>query len=111
MTQIYSWKSNGMSEESIENKTKSGSNFATIFVHYRVLPDVNFNGHCLRNNDISILKKLINQYISYILNPLRSLNADYKLNNSLFGSVKLTKNADLHKYRYSGYGIGLDFRS
>ena len=26
-TQIYSWKSNGMSEESIENVTKSDSNF------------------------------------------------------------------------------------
>ena len=24
------------------------------------------------------------------------------------GSVKLTKNADINKYRYSGYGIGFD---
>ena len=29
----------------------------------------------------------------------------------LFGSAKLTRNADLHKYRYSGYGIGFDSRS
>ena len=26
----------------------------------------------------------------------------------MFGSVKLTKNADVDKYRYSGYGIGFD---
>ena len=26
-------------------------------------------------------------------------------------SVKLTKNADPHKYKYSGYGIGFDSRS
>ena len=30
---------------------------------------------------------------------------------NLFGSVKLTKNADRDKYKYSGYGIGFDSRS
>ena len=30
------------------------------------------------------------------------------LENCLFGSVKLTKNADIDKYGYSGYGIGVD---
>ena len=30
------------------------------------------------------------------------------LENCLFGSVKLTKNADINKYGYSGYGIGFD---
>ena len=29
----------------------------------------------------------------------------------MFGSVNLTKNADLDKYKYSGYGIEFDFRS
>ena len=55
---------------------------------------------------------MINLYISYILNPhLRNLNTDFTLGNSLFGPVKLTKNADLDKYKYTGYGIGFDFRS
>ena len=26
----------------------------------------------------------------------------------MFGAVKLTKNADFDKYKYSGYGIGFD---
>ena len=30
------------------------------------------------------------------------------MSNCLFGSVKLTKNADLDKYRYIGYGMGFD---
>ena len=30
------------------------------------------------------------------------------LENILFGAVKLTKNADIDKYGYSGYGIGFD---
>ena len=39
-----------------------------------------------------------NKYISW----LRDLNTDFKLNNYLFGSVELTKNADSDKYKYSG---------
>ena len=46
-TQIESWKSNGMSKENIENITKSNSKFAPTFVDHHVLPDINFNGHCL----------------------------------------------------------------
>ena len=30
------------------------------------------------------------------------------LTNALFGAVKITKNADIEKYNYSGYGIGFD---
>ena len=85
-TWIDSWKSNGMSEENIENITKSDSNFAPTFVDHHVLPDINFNGHSLINNDISIPKNVINLYISYILSPrLRNLNMDFTLNNCLFG--------------------------
>ena len=108
-TWIELWKSNGMSEESIENITKSDSNFAPTFVDHHVLPDINFNGHCLIKNNISIPKKVINPYISYTSgSQLRNLNTDFTLGNCLFRSVKLTKNADLDKYKYAGYGIGFD---
>ena len=50
--------SNGMSEENIENITKSDSNFAPTFADHHLLPDINFNGHCLINN-ICIPKKII----------------------------------------------------
>ena len=94
-----------MLEENIENITKSGSNFAPTFVDHNLLPDIIFNGHCLINN-ISISKRVISLYISYILSPqLRNLNKYFTLVHCLFGSVKLTKNADLHKYKCSGYGI------
>ena len=42
---------------------------------------------------------------------LRNLNTDLTLKNCLFGSVKLTKNADPDKYKYSGYDTGFDSRS
>ena len=37
-----------------------------------------------------------------------SHNNDPTLKNCLFGAVTLTKNADIDKYDYSGYGIGFD---
>ena len=38
-TQIDSGKSNGMSEENIDNITESDSNFASTFVDHHVLPE------------------------------------------------------------------------
>ena len=81
-----------MSEENIDNITRPDSNFA---LNYQALPDINFNRHCLVKTNISIHKKVINLYIYYILNPwLINLNIDFTLNNCLFGSAELTKNAD-----------------
>ena len=110
--QFYLGKSNGIPDGSIENITKPNSLFTTTFVNHYILPDVSFNGHCLINSNIFIPKKVINIYISYILNQwARDLNTDFTIGNYLFGSVKLTKNADLDKYVYTGYSIGFDLRS
>ena len=48
---------NGMSEGNIENTTKPESKFSLTFVDHHVLPDINFNGHFLIHNNISISKK------------------------------------------------------
>ena len=52
--------------------------------------------------------KIVNIYTAYEIN--KSINiSDYPtLENCLFGAVRLTKNADFNKYKYSGYGIGFD---
>ena len=95
-----------MSEKSIENITKSDSNFAPTFADHHLLPVINFNGHCLIKNNISIPKKVINLYISYEIGPqLKNLNKYFTLGNCLFGSVELTKNTDLDKHKYTGYRI------
>ena len=64
-SKIYSWKSDRMLEENIENITRSDGNFAPTFVDHYILPDINFNGHCLINNNISIPKK-INKSIYFV---------------------------------------------
>ena len=73
---------------------------------------MNFNGLSLIKSIISITKKVINLYIPYTLGlQLRNLSTHFTLGNCLFRSVELTKNADLDKYRYTGYGIWFDSRS
>ena len=58
-TRIDSKKSNEISEEKIDR------NFEPTFVDHHLLQDINFDGHCLINN-ISIITKVINLYISVI---------------------------------------------
>ena len=77
-----------------------------------MLPDINLNGHCLIKYTISIPEKVKDLYTSDTLSlQIRHLNTDITLNNCLFGSVKLTKNADLDEHKYSGYSTGFDSRS
>ena len=49
---MESWKSDWISKKNNENVTKSDSNFAPAFVDHHLLPDINFNGHCLIKNNI-----------------------------------------------------------
>ena len=53
----------------------------------------------------------MNICIVYELGASRSHNNDPTLKNYLFGGVTLTKNTDIDKDKYSGYGIGFDRRS
>ena len=56
-TRIDLWKSNRMSVENIQNITKSDSNFAPTFVDQHLLSETSFNGHNIKKNNISIIKK------------------------------------------------------
>ena len=54
---------------------------------------------------------VVNIYVVYELCASSSQSDDPTLKNCLFGAVRLTKNANIDKYRYSGYGIGFDRKS
>ena len=58
-----------------------------------------------------IYKKVINLYIILYISYRfytwsEDLNTDFTLGNCSFGAVKLTKNADLDKYKCSSYSKG-----
>ena len=52
--------------------------------------------------------KVVNIYIDYEISTNVNINDYPTLENFLFGAVTLTKNADIDKYKYSGYGVGFD---
>ena len=56
-------------------------------------------------------EKVANIYIVYELGASSPRRDDPTLKNCLFGAVILTKNADIDKYQYSGYGTGFDRKS
>ena len=72
-----------------------------------------FTGSCLKQSnkltDTHI--KVVNIYTVYELGASSSSDSDLTLKNCLFVAATLTKNADIKKYKYSGYGIGFDRRS
>ena len=117
---IYYWKSKELSDKRINSITTS---------NYNVTPDLSYYGTKIRVEIIgSYLKqykvtfnhgKEVNIYIVYEVTLLVNISK-YKyssngnhltLKNALFGAVSLTKNADIDKYKYSGYGIGFDRRA
>ena len=53
-------------------------------------------------------KKVVNIYIVYEISKRINISNYLTLENCLFGAVTLTKNADIDRYKYSGYGIGFD---
>ena len=92
-TQTYLWKSNGTtSEVSIENITESGSNFESTFVDHHSWRDINFNGHYLIKNDISIPIKAKCLVTIQFFHTERDFHTEFTLSNYLFGSVRLTRN-------------------
>ena len=53
--------------------------------------------------------KIANIYIVYEINKKdNTITSDPTLKNCLFGAVTLTKNVNIDRYVYSGYGIGFD---
>ena len=64
----------------------------------------------LTNKLIYSYGRKVNVYIVYELGASGSNDSDPTLKNCLFGAVTLTKNEDIEKYGYSGYGIGFDRR-
>ena len=108
---VSSWKSKGLSAETIKSPTTSDNSLSPTLSYYDTKTRVKFTGSCLEQSKISYTHgKVVNIYIVYELGASSSHFNDPTLKNCLFGAVTLTKNADIDKYGYSGCGIGFDRR-
>ena len=81
--------------------------------HYGIKVRLKFNVSCLKqSNQLTYdYGQKENVYIVYELGASSSNDSDPTLKNCLFGAVTLTKNADIEKYGYSGYGTEFHRRS
>ena len=109
---VSSWKSKGLSAETIKLPSTSDNSLTPAVSYYGTKTRVKFTGSCLKQPKISYTHgTIVNIYIVYELGASSSSNNDPTLKDCLFGAVTLTKNADIDKYGYSGYGIGFNKRS
>ena len=107
-----SWQSKGISNESIKPPTTTNSSLTPELNYYGTKTRVKFTRSCLKQSDLIYThKEVVNIYIFYELGASSSNFSDPTIKNCLFGAVTLTKNTDIKKYKYSGYGIGFDRRS
>ena len=105
---ILEWKSKGLSDEVIKSAITSNHRLTPELIHCGTKTRVLFYGTCLKQDKITYAHgSIVNIYIVYELSSNLN-NFDPALESCLFGTVKLTKNADIDKYKYSIYGIGFD---
>ena len=112
---IYFWKSNGLSDENITAPTTSDYNLNPQLSYLCTKTRVKFDGSCLKQDKTTFNhEKVVNIYIVYEITKVIHLSVNdnrQTIANALFGAVSLTKNADIGKYQYFGYGDGFDRRS
>ena len=109
ITYILSWKSRGLNDIKIESIKTNNYLLNPRMDHYDMSKiRIKFDGSFLNRFPPTILHgNIVNIYIVYeITSDDKDINYP-TLENCLFGSIKLTKNADIDKSGYSGYGIGL----
>ena len=74
---------------------------------------VNLGGNHFQQNKTNVFNiynnVVINIYCVYKLDPISSSRDNtFTVQNALFESMQITKNADTSKYKYEGYGICFD---
>ena len=108
---VLSWTSKGLSNESIPTPPFAPNNFLSPSLNYLGSKiRVKFCGSCLKQDKITYNHgKIINIHIVYEINKKdNTIISDPTLENCLFGAVTLTKNVNIDRYGYSGYGIRFD---
>ena len=118
---ILKWKSTGVfngTDYHSMNGIKNTKDEAPILKNdekmYVYLKGSHFQQHnaLTLNNDHILDKNVVNIYIVYKLDPITTSRGTttFTIKNSLFGAMQITKNADINKYDYKGYGICFDGR-
>ena len=102
-------KSKGLPDERINPIAASNYSTTSSLNYVKAKIKVKFNESCLKQDKITYNHgKIGNIYIVYEKNRNFNITSYLTLENCLFGAVSSTKNNNIDKYEYSGYGIGFD---
>ena len=108
---ISSWESKVKSKQVIKPPRSNKNIIYPMVEEIATKEKIKLNGSCLIQHQITYTPKtIVNMYIVYEITKKNSISSYPTLENCLFGAVKLTKNPVFDKYKFSGYGIGLDRR-
>ena len=106
---IYSWKSKGLSDENITAPTTSDYKLNPELSFYGANTREEFNRSFLKQDKVTFNHgKVVNICTVCEISNSFPVSSYPTLGKCLFGAVSLTKNADIDRYKYSGYGIGFD---
>ena len=84
-----------MSDKRLDSIAASNYKITPELSFYGTKTRVEFNGSCLKQDKVTYnYEKIVNTYIIY------EISKNY--------NISRTKNVDIYKYKYSGYGIGFD---
>ena len=98
-----------MSNESLDVVFTTSNTLTRSVNYYGEKVKLRFTGSVLQQETAAYShKKVVNIYVVYEITNFSDIDSYPTLANALFGAFKLTKNADIDKYRYFGYGIGFD---
>ena len=88
---VSSWKSKGLSDESVTPPTTSDNSLTPALSYYGFKIRLKFIGSCLKQDKITYTHgKTVNIYTVYELSASDSFNNDPTLKNCLFGAVIVT---------------------
>ena len=98
-----------LSDDIFDSITASNYKITPKLRFYGTKTKIESNGNCLKQDKVTYNHgKVVNIYIVYEISQNYSISSYPTLENCLFRAVSLTKNTDIDKYKYSGYGIGFD---
>ena len=110
---IKHWKSTGINNLSRNSDMDAISDAALLFPSLEDDDRINvkLTGNYFVQTKVIIpnCDKIVNIYVVYMLDLIASTrNTDFTIQNALVGAVNVTKNADISKNKYEGYGLCFD---
>ena len=103
----YYWQSDGLMNSKISAIETDTNNDRAPSINYNNEIELHFReDKVLKQSTGDDHKKIVNIYVVYKIDPIYAVITPFPLKDCLFGTINVTPNIDISKYKYSsGYGF------